>query len=121
LWQVDASVTGAACYISGSPVTLWRQNTRGRAALSVTTKPGVTTRLAWPAGQATLQLPAATSLEGSRIAYSAGRSSRPTQITLAELKVDPADRGAVGAALLGRGCQYQLQYFIALNEEEPAP
>jgi len=117
LWQVNASAAGNACFVAGSPVTLWRPDTDKRAAVVVTTRAGATTRLSWPARQATLQVPARAAAEGTRISYAIPGTPRQTQISLAELKVDPRNRDAVGQALLERRCRHQIDHFIALNEE----
>jgi hypothetical protein len=117
LWQVDASKAGTACFVSGAPVVLWRREAGSRASVAVTTKAGATTRLDWPASQATLQIPARAAADGSRISYALTGSSRQTQISLAELRVDPRNREAVGEALLSRSCLHQVEHFVALHEE----
>jgi hypothetical protein len=117
LWQVDASTGGTACFVAGAPVVLWRRQAESRGSVAVTTRAGATTRLTWPARQATLRIPARAAADGSRISYGITGSSRQTQILLAELKVDPRNRDAVGQALVSRNCLNQIEYFIALNEE----
>jgi hypothetical protein len=62
-------------------------------------------------------MPARAAADGTRISYAIPGSSQRTQIALAELKVDPRNRDAVGQALVSRKCLHQLDHFIALNEE----
>jgi hypothetical protein len=117
LWQVNAAESGTACFVAGWPVTLWRRDAGRRAQVSVMTAAGATTRLDWPAGAETLQLPTTASADRSRITYAPAGAGQPTRVTLARLEIDPSNREAVGQALLGRRCHLQLQHFIALNEE----
>lgn len=117
LWHVNAAESGTACFVAGSPVVLWRRDSNRKARVSVTSPAGTTTRLDWPARADTLMLPATVGADRSRISYTPAGSSREARVTLAELKIDTANRELVGSALLDRRCHIQLQHFIALNDE----
>lgn len=117
IWQVDATSTGTACFLTGSQVVLWRPDSRRRLRLVVTPPARPSTIVTWPAGRNTVVLPPAAAADGTRVEYRVPRAAANTRLTLSELKVDARDREALGTSLLERGCLQQLDTFIALNQE----
>jgi hypothetical protein len=113
IWHVDVTQSGTFCLSSASHVMLWRPDATGPATLTISGASGAPRTMRWPAGQATAAWPLALPIaNGSSFSIAQSGVAVPTQVTFQMLAHEPADLQSVAAALIGNGCQAQLDVLV---------
>ena len=118
LWMIDVEQPGKVCVVDPTALTLWRAEADAASTSTLTGPDGVSAEVAWAAGQASQDWPAAIPV----VAGGAYRLSgvRPVAFTLEPLNATPASVPDAGRALIEHGCTTQLNLLVGQLENEDA-
>lgn len=112
-WALDVDQSGTVCVAQKQPLSLWRSAGDSESKVTITGPAGKPLTLSWAAGEQTLRWPEQLPL-GDGLAYRvkvAGQKA-PSEWTIRSVGNLQMDRSATAEALLGRGCESQLEALV---------
>ncbi len=119
LWHVDVSQSATVCVTDPNHVMLWRPTSADTVTLTIAQTDGEAKTVEWPAGQATLAWPGAVAA-GTEYRLQMAGEAAPTRLTFKPLETLPTDLPSVAEALIGNGCQEQLDLLVETAPAETA-
>lgn len=112
IWHVDVTQSSTFC-LADRNVMLWRPEAGDTVTLTVAPPSGPPQTMEWPAGQPTLAWPSQVRIaDGTEYRLSWTGGEAPTRLRFKTLATAPADVPGVAAALIGNGCQAQLDLLV---------
>ncbi len=118
IWPLDAGLSGTVCAIDPAAISLWRADRAVPATLTVMRR-GVPTLVGFAMGAAMALLPADVGIVDGDVLTITGQP-RPATLTV-RLLPRPANLEALGAALVGAGCQPQFERLAAVTLRPDTP
>lgn len=114
LWYVDASKSGTVCLADASRPMLWRRTMTDPAAMTLTrASDGKSVNLAFAAGQSIRPWPVGDMPIAEGVEYRLRASgTQPANIRFAMLGKNTAALDDLGAALIRKGCNEQLDLLV---------
>lgn len=112
-WAIDVAQSGAVCVAARQPLSLWRASGEAESTVTIIGPVGKPLTLSWAAGEQSLRWPEQMPLKDG-LAYQiqvAGQKA-PSKWTIRSVGSLAMDRSATAEALLGRGCEAQLEALV---------
>jgi hypothetical protein len=111
-WNLDVTQSGTMC-VGVNGLQMWRPSSEEAAQLSISTRDGPATTVAWPAGKSTLTWPAAIRItDGAEYQLALAGAGSPERVRFAVMPAVPEGVTDAAQALIARGCQNQLDVLV---------
>lgn len=115
LWMIDVEQPGPVCVPAGDPPVLWRAEAENETSTTIAADDGLSAVVQWEAGQAVTNWPDAVPVAGGTYRLS-GTADTPVEIEIWTLETLPETASETGIALIGKGCDAQLDLLAARME-----